>query len=75
MNLQRVKRSENILSVNIFTSSKFMAEAYCVKCRKKKEIQGEKEVVIEGKGGTKRRALKGLCLDCGTKMFKFLKSK
>ncbi|MCX6764450.1 MAG: DUF5679 domain-containing protein [Candidatus Nealsonbacteria bacterium] len=52
-----------------------MAEAYCVKCKKKKEIKNEKEVSVGGKGGTKRRAATGTCPDCGTKMFKFLPSK
>ena len=52
-----------------------MSEAYCVKCKKKKEIKGEKEVSVGGKGGTKRRAATGTCPDCGTKMFKFLPSK
>lgn len=49
-----------------------MAEAYCVKCRAKQEIQDEKEIVMKGKGGTKRRALTGTCPKCGTKMFRIL---
>jgi len=52
-----------------------MAEAYCVKCKAKKNVTEEKEVTIAGKGGTKRRALTGKCPDCGTKMFKFLPKK
>ena len=51
-----------------------MAQAYCVKCKEKKEIQDAEEVSIKGKGGTTRKALTGKCPDCGTKMFKFIKS-
>jgi len=46
--------------------------AFCVKCKQKKEMKEPTEVVIKGKGGTKRRALKGTCSDCGTKMFRIL---
>jgi len=51
-----------------------MAEqtGYCVKCKKKQEIQGAKEVPMKGKGGVKRRALTGTCPKCGTKMFRIL---
>jgi Zn finger protein HypA/HybF involved in hydrogenase expression len=47
-------------------------EGYCVKCKKKQEIQGGKEVNVKGKGGTERRALTGTCPSCGTKMFRIL---
>lgn len=43
-----------------------MAEAYCVKCKAKKEIKASKEVTM--KNG--RKALKGTCPTCGTGMFK-----
>ena len=49
-----------------------MAQAYCVKCKAKRDIVGEKEVSMKGKGGTKRRALTGTCPKCGTKMFRIL---
>ncbi len=49
-----------------------MSEAYCVKCKAKREMNDEKEVEMKGKGGTKRRALSGTCPVCGTKMFKIL---
>ncbi|MGB3988688.1 MAG: DUF5679 domain-containing protein [Minisyncoccales bacterium] len=52
-----------------------MAEAYCVKCKAKREVQNEEEVEMKGKGGVKRRALTGTCPVCGTKMFKILPSK
>jgi hypothetical protein len=46
--------------------------AYCVKCKQKREMKDEKEVEMKGKGGTKRRAVTGVCPVCGTKMFKIL---
>ena len=42
-----------------------MAEGYCVKCKGKKEIANAQEVTM--KNG--RPAVKGVCPDCGTKMF------
>jgi len=45
---------------------------YCVRCKKKQEISGEKEVTMKGKGGVKRKALTGTCPKCGTKMFRIL---
>ena len=45
-----------------------MSEGYCVKCKSKKQMQNEKEVIL--KNG--RRAAKGKCTDCGTSMFKIL---
>lgn len=42
--------------------------AYCVKCRKKREMKDAKEVSM--KGG--RAAMSGVCTHCGTKMFKIL---
>jgi len=43
-----------------------MPEAYCVKEKKKVEMKDPEDVVM--KNG--RKALKGTCPDCGTKMFK-----
>jgi len=43
-----------------------MPQAYCVKERKKVEMQNPKEVTM--KNG--RAALQGVCPDCGTKLFK-----
>jgi len=45
-----------------------MAEGYCVKCKAKKEMANAQEVMMKNK----RKALKGTCPDCGTKMFKIL---
>ena len=44
---------------------------YCVKCREKREMKDALEV--EMKNG--RKAMKGVCSVCGTKMFKILGNK
>jgi hypothetical protein len=49
-----------------------MPEAYCVKCKAKREMKDAKEVSMKGKGGKERAALKGTCPVCGTGMFKIL---
>lgn len=41
-------------------------EGYCVKCKKKQEIEGAKEVTM--KNG--KKAMKGKCPACGTGMFR-----
>lgn len=46
-------------------------EAYCVKCKTKREMKDPSEVVM--KNG--RRAAKGTCPECGTGMFKILGNK
>jgi len=43
-----------------------MVSGYCVKCKKKQEMLKDKPVVM--KNG--RKATKGECPVCGTKMFK-----
>jgi hypothetical protein len=45
-----------------------VAEAYCVKCRQKRAIQGAREVTTK-KG---RSAIEGTCSVCGTKVFRFI---
>jgi hypothetical protein len=45
-------------------------EAYCVKCKAKKDMVEPEDIVM--KNG--RPATKGTCPDCGTKMFKIGKS-
>lgn len=52
-----------------------MTQAYCVKCKKKQNMKGEKEVTFKAKGGGKRSALSGTCPECGTKMFRILGKK
>jgi RNase P subunit RPR2 len=46
-------------------------DAYCVKCRAKKEMKGAKAIVMKNK----RPATSGTCPTCGTKMFKIGKAK
>lgn len=46
-------------------------EGYCVKCKAKKEMMNAEEITM--KNG--RKAMKGKCTDCGTKMFKILGKK
>jgi RNase P subunit RPR2 len=43
-----------------------VAEAYCVKCKAKKEIANAQEVTM--KNG--KPAIQGTCPDCGTKLFR-----
>jgi hypothetical protein len=43
-----------------------MTEAYCVKCKAKKEMSGAEDVTM--KNG--KKAKKGTCPDCGTGMYK-----
>jgi len=43
-------------------------QAYCLKCKSKKEMKDEEQVTL--KNG--RKATKGKCPDCGTGMFKIL---
>jgi DNA-directed RNA polymerase subunit RPC12/RpoP len=43
-----------------------MAQAYCMKCRKKVEIKNPKSVTLKNK----RPATQGVCPSCGTKVFR-----
>ncbi len=45
-----------------------MAEAYCVKCKAKREMKDTVEVTM--KNG--RKAVKGTCSTCNTGMYKIL---
>ena len=47
-----------------------MAQAYCVKCKKKVEIQNPKNVALKNK----RPAVQGSCPKCGTKVFRIGKA-
>jgi Zn finger protein HypA/HybF involved in hydrogenase expression len=44
------------------------AEAYCTKCRTKREIKDAKEVTT----ANGRHALQGVCPVCGTKLTRFV---
>lgn len=46
-------------------------EAYCVKCREKREMKDAEEVTM--KNG--RTAMQGVCSVCGTKLFRMLGNK
>lgn len=45
-----------------------MAEARCMKCRKQVKIKNPEEVIM--KNGL--AAVKGVCPDCGTKVFRII---
>ena len=45
-----------------------MTEAYCVVCKEKKEIKDAEETTM--KNGMK--AMKGVCPECGTGMYRIL---
>lgn len=45
-------------------------EAYCVKCKSKKEMKDAQKVTM--KNG--RSAMKGKCPDCGTGMYRIVKA-
>ncbi len=46
-------------------------EAYCVKCRSKKEIKNAKSITM--KNG--KPATQGVCGTCGTKIFRIVSAK
>ena len=43
-----------------------MAQGYCVKCKKKVEMQNPKKITMKNK----RPATQGVCPKCGTKVFR-----
>jgi DNA-directed RNA polymerase subunit RPC12/RpoP len=43
-----------------------MVQAYCVKCKKKVEIKNPQGVTLKNK----KKATKGICPKCGTKVFR-----
>ena len=45
-----------------------MTQGYCMKCKAKREMEQAEEVVMKNK----RKALKGSCSKCSTRMFKIL---
>jgi Zn finger protein HypA/HybF involved in hydrogenase expression len=45
-------------------------QAYCMKCRREREIQNPRSVVLKNK----RPATRGVCPVCGTKMVRIGKS-
>jgi len=53
-----------------FPKENIMPEAYCVKCKAKKEMAKPEQVTM--KNG--RPAMQGVCPDCGTKLFRIMAS-
>ena len=47
-------------------------QAFCVRCRSKVDVKDPRVVTMENKKG-KRRAVKGTCPDCETKLNCFIK--
>ncbi len=47
-----------------------MATAYCMKCRKKVEINNPRRVTLKNR----RPATQGVCPKCGTKVFRIEKA-
>ena len=47
-----------------------MSNAYCVKCKAKREIKNEVKTTVNG-----HPCAKGVCPTCGTKVFAFLPGK
>ncbi len=45
-----------------------MVEARCMRCKKQVEIKNPEEVVMKNK----MKAMKGVCPDCGTKVFRII---
>ncbi len=45
-------------------------QAYCMKCRAKREIKDPKSIVMKNK----RSAIQGVCPACGTKVFRIGKN-
>jgi len=54
----------------IFPREVSIMEAYCMKCRTKREMRNEQRVTL--KNG--RPAVQGVCPVCGTKMVRILKA-
>ncbi|TSC96582.1 MAG: hypothetical protein Athens071426_367 [Parcubacteria group bacterium Athens0714_26] len=54
---------------------KNIVEAYCVKCKAKREMKSPQEVSMKGKGDKPRMAMTGTCAICTTKMFRILGTK
>jgi hypothetical protein len=68
----KVEPEQNSIHTKVKTGGGVLAteviEAYCVKCRQRRTIQGAKKVTTQ-KG---RHAIEGTCPVCGTKLFRFI---
>jgi len=61
--------ANGLLSTQIKQGGDYM-QAYCMKCRAKKEIKDPKSIIMKNK----RPATQGVCPTCGTKVFRIGKS-
>jgi len=50
-------------------------KAFCVRCKTKTDVKDPKEIEYDLGSKGKRRAVKGTCAKCGTKVSVILKSK
>ena len=66
-NFNRIKKTAKKVSLMAEKASS-ASEAYCVKCKAKREMKDAKEWTMKNH----MRALKGTCVKCGTKMNKIL---
>lgn len=61
---------ENGIAIYVCAKEVFsMADAYCVRCRKKVQMKNEQQITTKNK----RKALKGKCPNCDTTVMKFIK--
>ena len=60
----------NIIHTTITNKEANMVQAYCMKCRTKKEMKDSKSITM--KNG--KPATQGTCPSCGTKMFRIGKA-
>jgi len=51
-----------------------MTEGRCMKCKKQVQMKNEAETTFKGKAGD-MLAMKGVCPDCGTKVFRIMGKK
>ncbi len=49
-----------------------MVEGYCVKCKAKREMNSTEETIMKGGRGGPKKAMRGICSKCGTKMYKIV---
>ena len=65
----RLERPRSLSGIRAWREGDGMAkyEAYCVKCRAKREFEGEETTLKNG-----RRAAQGKCPVCGTKVMRIL---
>ena len=47
--------------------------ANCLKCKKEVSVMKPQLTELSGKGGSKRKAVRGKCEVCGTNVFRILK--